>query len=151
MIAKYRDSSSDLTHVVVYDTQRSLANKVRFAVRNKLAGVSVFSIDTDDFKGQCKADDDMYKDFGKYPGMNLVTPKPPTGKFMLLTAVNEAFEVAYNEFELEKELKVDEDRQVLDNHEIKEDTDDRQQFSGAPTYVLAASVAVFMLAAGALA
>ncbi|XP_025265848.1 probable chitinase 2 [Camponotus floridanus] len=39
--------------VVVYDNNKAIMIKVEYAKRQRLAGVMVFSIDTDDFRGQC--------------------------------------------------------------------------------------------------
>lgn len=39
--------------VITYDDERSIFEKVRFAMEKNLAGVMVWSIDTDDFQGDC--------------------------------------------------------------------------------------------------
>ncbi|KAG5306552.1 CHIT2 chitinase, partial [Acromyrmex insinuator] len=39
--------------VVVYDNRKAMIAKVEYAKRQKLAGVMVWSIDTDDFRGKC--------------------------------------------------------------------------------------------------
>lgn len=38
MVARYRDPGSGKSHALTYDTQRSIANKIRFIVRKELAG-----------------------------------------------------------------------------------------------------------------
>ncbi|XP_014476727.1 PREDICTED: probable chitinase 2 [Dinoponera quadriceps] len=40
-------------HVVFYDSIKSIEAKVEYAKKKKLAGVMVWSIDTDDFRGKC--------------------------------------------------------------------------------------------------
>ncbi|EFN82567.1 probable chitinase 2 isoform X2 [Harpegnathos saltator] len=40
-------------HVVVYDNIKTIMTKVEYAKKKKLAGVMVWSIDTDDFRGDC--------------------------------------------------------------------------------------------------
>lgn len=40
-------------HVVVYDDRKAMIAKVEYAKRQKLGGVMVWSIDTDDFRGKC--------------------------------------------------------------------------------------------------
>ncbi|XP_069703579.1 probable chitinase 2 [Periplaneta americana] len=43
--------------VITYDDDRSIAEKVRFAMKLDLAGAMVWSIDTDDFQGDCVGSD----------------------------------------------------------------------------------------------
>lgn len=38
---------------VSFDNEESIALKTQFAYKNRLAGVMVWSIDTDDFRGNC--------------------------------------------------------------------------------------------------
>lgn len=45
--------------VAVFDNIRSVDEKVKYAAKRNLAGVMVWSIDTDDFRGECRS--------GKYP------------------------------------------------------------------------------------
>ena len=40
-------------HVVVYDDRKAIMIKVEYVRRQKLAGVMIWSIDTDDFRGKC--------------------------------------------------------------------------------------------------
>ncbi|XP_077291919.1 putative chitinase 2 isoform X2 [Arctopsyche grandis] len=49
--------------MITYDNQRSIAEKVRFAVSRKLRGVMVWSIDTDEFRGDCTPEPDTFVDF----------------------------------------------------------------------------------------
>nr|CAD7257486.1 unnamed protein product [Timema shepardi] len=44
--------------VIAYDNERSIAEKVKFAIKNKLGGIMVWSVDTDDFHGDCYEKDD---------------------------------------------------------------------------------------------
>ncbi|XP_039299207.1 probable chitinase 2 isoform X1 [Nilaparvata lugens] len=39
--------------VISFDNEISIGEKVKFAMRNKLAGMMVWSVDTDDFRGEC--------------------------------------------------------------------------------------------------
>lgn len=50
-------------HVAVMETPRSVANKARFVVENRLGGIWAWSIDTDDFNGSCEADQSAFDDF----------------------------------------------------------------------------------------
>lgn len=42
-------------HVVVYDDRKAIMMKVEYAKRQKLAGVMIWSIDMDDFRGKCSS------------------------------------------------------------------------------------------------
>lgn len=68
------------------------------------------SIDTDDFRGDCSEDSDIYADFGKYPGIELDVPIAPHGKCSMLKAVKQAIDVAEKEYEVETELKKEEEK-----------------------------------------
>ncbi|XP_071447630.1 probable chitinase 2 isoform X2 [Hetaerina americana] len=62
-------------HWISYDDEESMKEKVKFAMANDLAGIMIWSIDTDDFHGDCSGDS----------GSN-------SKKFPLLNAVNDAIE-----------------------------------------------------------
>ncbi|KAF2885389.1 hypothetical protein ILUMI_20787 [Ignelater luminosus] len=40
-------------NVITFDNERSIAEKVKFAMEQKLGGIMVWSVDTDDFQGDC--------------------------------------------------------------------------------------------------
>ncbi|CAH1117288.1 unnamed protein product [Phaedon cochleariae] len=46
-------------NVIAYDDEQSIAEKVQFAMEKGLAGAMVWSIDTDDFLGDCSAGEDF--------------------------------------------------------------------------------------------
>lgn len=72
--------------VITYDDERSLAEKVNFAIRKNLAGAMVWSLDTDDFHGDC-ADD----------------ASAVTINFPLMRSINKAIENTLRDIEKEKE------------------------------------------------
>lgn len=50
--------------VIMYDNQKSIAAKVRFAMSKNLAGIMIWSIDTDDFHADCTNNEsDKYDNF----------------------------------------------------------------------------------------
>lgn len=53
-IARYRDNAKGETRVAVYDSTQSISSKVSYAVSQRLAGVMIWSIETDDFHGACE-------------------------------------------------------------------------------------------------
>lgn len=55
---------------ITYDDEKSITEKVKFAMREKLAGAMVWSIDTDDFLGDCSL---LTKDkFANFPLMRTI-------------------------------------------------------------------------------
>ncbi|XP_049540566.1 probable chitinase 2 [Anopheles darlingi] len=91
-------SNDTASQVIVYDSTRSIAKKVRFAMRQKLAGLLVWSIDTDDFSGFCKPELDTYEDFAEKVNISLLSiPPPVNGKYPLLKTINNAIVLAAEE------------------------------------------------------
>lgn len=90
-IATMQDGAK--TKVIVFDSTRSMANKVRYAMRKNLRGVMAFSIDTDDFNGICNPEEKPFADFGT----RLQTPAPVQGKYKLLRTILDAIAVVDDE------------------------------------------------------
>lgn len=88
------------TRVIAFDTSRSIANKVRFGVRQELAGFMVWSLDTDDFLGKCPFDKDTYEDFGTVE-KQLVSRV--NKNFPLLRTINEAAVIATEEWQSDRD------------------------------------------------
>lgn len=62
MVGKFIENGK--VNVALFETPRSVANKVKFALENGLLGVWAWSVDTDDFNGLCEVDETTYRDFG---------------------------------------------------------------------------------------
>lgn len=62
MVGKFIENGK--LNVATFETPRSVANKVKFALENGLRGVWAWSVDTDDFNGVCEVDEMTYSDFG---------------------------------------------------------------------------------------
>lgn len=88
-VATYRDEAANETRVVVFDSSRSIARKIKFAMSRNLAGAMIWSIDTDDFLGDCDTDGDTFADFKPIPGVTLNMPKRIETNFPLLRTINE--------------------------------------------------------------
>ncbi|XP_072388467.1 probable chitinase 2 [Diabrotica undecimpunctata] len=56
--------------VISYDNEQSIAEKVHFAMEKDLAGTMVWSVDTDDFQGDCSEEDN--EDFVNFPIMRCI-------------------------------------------------------------------------------
>ncbi|KAJ8972352.1 hypothetical protein NQ317_008762 [Molorchus minor] len=56
--------------LISYDNEQSIAEKVQFAMEKGLAGAMVWSVDTDDFQGDCAEDDGV--NFVNFPLMRCI-------------------------------------------------------------------------------
>lgn len=68
VIAKCRDQQKEETRVIVFDNSRSIAEKMKFAMSRNLAGAMVWSIDKDDFHGDCGID----QEHANYPLLRMI-------------------------------------------------------------------------------
>lgn len=87
-------NKSDEISEIIYESTRSLANRAQLAMNLNLAGVIVFPMNVDDYRGKCGIDKDTFDDFG--PNVN-VTLDILNRKFPLLRTINEAFLLSVNE------------------------------------------------------
>lgn len=124
-IARYRDTETNETKVVVYDSTRSIAIKTRFAMRHDLAGAMVWSVDTDDFLGDCDIETDTYEDFRNSAGIQLNIPRRVNSNYPLLRTINEAIIISLDELQQENEIKEHE----MEN-EIPHGTDNSMETNG---------------------
>lgn len=104
-VARYKNEETGETRVVVYDSTRSVANKMRYVIQRGLAGAMVWSIDTDDFLGECSTDIDTFADFKPGAGVTLTIPKRLNENYPLLRTVNEGIVIALAEIGLENDIK----------------------------------------------
>lgn len=138
-VVQIKNAYTNDTHVVVYDSTRSIANKVRFAVQRNLAGSMVWSVDTDDFLGDCDEEGDTYADFKSAAGVTFDFPKRFNLNYPLLRTINEATVLALSEIEQEKAIKEKE----------KENEIPHGKGSAAhlgPTFACAAAASAFIVA-----
>ncbi|XP_036337876.1 probable chitinase 2 [Rhagoletis pomonella] len=129
-----RDVFSGLVQVVTFDNGRSIANKVKYAVEKKLAGTMIWSIDTDDFRGVCKPEDDIYADY-KYLQSNghAIMPKRINSNYPLLRTINEATTLALEEIE-----------QSIEDNEIPHgNIEDRKNSNGGAEVLLQTGLLAF--------
>lgn len=95
------------TRVVTYDSPRSIANKVHYAMQKGLGGVMVWSTDTDDFNGDCSSElnDDRFSDFRTKPKVKLNFPKMTSKTYPLLRTLNDAIVLSLDEAAQEEQKK----------------------------------------------
>ena len=94
LFLRQKIAGSGQTKVIVTDNPRSIANKVRYGVQQNLAGFMIWSIDTDDFLGECPLETDTFADYDQ----TLVQSSLPTGvtkrNYPLLRTTNQAIGLA---------------------------------------------------------
>lgn len=89
---------------IIIESSRSIANKVRLAVKLGLAGVAPTSIAFDEFYGLRSIDSDMFKDFELSDGVNLDFPHRSVRSFPLLNTINEVTRLTLDELKEESKL-----------------------------------------------
>lgn len=80
------------TNVIVYESSRSMANKIRFVIERKLGGSMAFPIDMDDYRGNCGIEEDVFADFNLGTEFNI--PNRHNATHSLLKTINFALEMA---------------------------------------------------------
>lgn len=117
-IAKVKSGKS--VRVVTYDSPRSIANKVRHAIKDQgYGGLMVWSIDTDDFNGDCDPtlNADTFSDFRTKPQVRLNIPKRTVKTYPLLRTLNEAIVLAIDEMQQEQNSETDTDMNEIDSND----------------------------------
>ncbi|KAG5676387.1 hypothetical protein PVAND_006227 [Polypedilum vanderplanki] len=117
-IARVKYANETQTRVVSYDSSRSIANKVHYAIRKGLGGLMVWSIDTDDFRGECdeKINFDTFSDFRAQPKVKLNIPKRMERNYPLLRTLNDAIVVTLDELRQEENLMKENEVNVNENN-----------------------------------
>lgn len=83
--------------VLAIENTRSIANKVRFAMKRGLDGIAPIFIDSDDSQGKCNTEIDTYDDFKPVKGVTLNIPQRTDSTFPLLRTIKETIEVTLDE------------------------------------------------------
>lgn len=78
--------------VIVFESGRSIANKIKFALSRKLAGAMAFPIDMDDYRGNCGLDEDAFIDYNLGGTLNI--PNHHNITQPLLKTISFAFGIA---------------------------------------------------------
>lgn len=90
---KNHDQNENIDEIV-YENQRSLANRARIAVKLNLAGVLTSSVNMDDFHGECGYEKDTYDDFNVEHNQTLYIPKHSDTTFPLLQTISDALYIS---------------------------------------------------------
>lgn len=89
--------------VIILESSRSIANKVRVAMKHGLAGIAPIYISSDDFDGHCDIEENTFEDF-EIKDLSIETPNLNDTKFLLTRTVNEAITVTLNEINQRQKL-----------------------------------------------
>ena len=135
------------TRVVTYDSPRSIANKVRYAVQKGLLGVMVWSIDTDDFQGDCDSslNEDRFSDFRTQPKVKLNLPKLEKNTYPLLRTLNDAIVLSLDEMNQEQNKEIDRENEIDSNEQTKPKPNEPSHASVAAFSSIVLTFSVFLL------
>lgn len=97
-----RKGTFETTHVI--ESSRSIANKVRYAMKRGLAGIVSIYIQADDHHGKYSIENNAFEDFTPAKGVFLNIPERIDPKFPLLQSVNEAIDLTLDEMDQESKL-----------------------------------------------
>lgn len=91
---------------MIVESRRSIANKVRFAMKRGLAGIMPVYIPYDDIDGYCPMDnvEDTYGDFKTSNGVNLTLPVLREPNVSFLFTINEAIDMTFDEITQEEKI-----------------------------------------------
>ncbi|XP_055305046.1 probable chitinase 2 isoform X2 [Sitodiplosis mosellana] len=87
-MSKMENKGTGEIRVIVFDSSRSVANKISLAVQKNLAGIKTSLINTDDASGSCALDQDTFDDF-PFQLINMTALKRHDATFPLLKTINE--------------------------------------------------------------
>lgn len=88
----------DGKQVIVYESSRTFANKMRYAMKRGLAGAVVGLINDDDYLGKCNQDD-TFIDFTPREGIIFKFSQWNENTFPMLRTINAAIEMTYDEIQ----------------------------------------------------
>lgn len=142
-IAKVRTVNE--TRVVTYDSPRSIANKVRYAIKKGLGGVMVWSADTDDFHGDCdqSLNSDRFSDFRTQPKVKLNIPKTTVKTYPLLRTLNDAIVLTIDEMAQEQNIDLDKENEIGGSDNARPS---KSEPSGSTATFIASSIVLLLTA-----
>lgn len=107
-IAQNKEYQNDEIYSVVFESSRSIVNKLRKAIKYELAGAISDLLHKDDVHGKCGSETDTWKDFKPVYGILLEFPERNSTSFPLIKTINEAIALTLDEINQENYLNNDE-------------------------------------------
>lgn len=104
-IVKKKYKSKIMSWIMKFDCSRSIANKVRQAMKWNLIGIMITYLSTDDFLGKCQIELDTFDDFKPVEGVILHIPRRNLTDFFGLRTVTEAIGISLDEIQQENKLQ----------------------------------------------
>lgn len=104
------------SRVIVFESTRSIANRMRFVVSRNLAGVVINSIDMDDFSDKGKIDEDTFDDFEISNEITMNFQQQNGTNFPLLRTINAAIITAISETSKQGNFENISDEIIISNH-----------------------------------
>lgn len=98
-IAEKIYKNEHLNWIIQYDCSRLIANKIRKAMKQNLAGILISYLSSDDSIGKCGIESDTFDDFNSTDGVTLHLPKRNYTTFSALHTINEAIEITLDEMD----------------------------------------------------
>lgn len=92
-----RKKTGDNKFVLAIENTRTIANKVRLAMKRGLGGIAPIYISSDDVQGQCNAETDTFEDFTAADDVTLRIPQRTAKTFPLLRTVKETIGITLDE------------------------------------------------------
>lgn len=96
-IAEKNYENQHLNWIIKYDCSRLIANKIRQAMKQNLAGILISYLSSDNFAGKCRIESDTFDDFNSDAGVTLQLPIRNVTTFSALHTINEAIGVTLDE------------------------------------------------------
>lgn len=107
-IAQSKQYLNDEIYSIVFESSRSIANKLRFAMKQGLSGAMTDLIHKDDIHGKCEGfDSDIWSDFKPVYGWEI--PERNDSTLPLLKSINEAIEVTLDEMHKDELVETNSD------------------------------------------
>lgn len=94
-IAKKKYENDNISWTIRFDCGRSIANKVKIAIKLGLAGVTITNLSNDDVRGKCQCEDDTFADFS----LSEEKRKCNYSNFFALNTVYDAIDRSFSEID----------------------------------------------------
>lgn len=92
-IAKSQTNEHGENTLIVFESSRSIANKMNYAMSRSLGGAMISLLHKDDIDGKCGFEADTWTDFKPKNGKTINIPKRNDSRLTLLRTINESYKI----------------------------------------------------------